>query len=138
MTRILLVEDHELNRYILSKLLIKMGFAVEVAQNGVEAIEKSKLGGFNVILMDMRLPDMNGWEVTEIIKSDPQLQDIPIIGLSAYDEGDAREQALTFGCDDYDTKPIVLERLIQKIGNFLTLKHLPSGAQPYLQCSEPD
>lgn len=132
MTTILLVEDHELNRYVLSKLLKKMGFDVELAINGADSIEKAQTEAIDLILMDMNLPDIGGWEVVGILKSSEVLKHIPVIGLSAHTEGPKVEQAKSNGCDDFDTKPIDLERLVQKISQFLPAELMPSGTQHYL------
>ncbi|HEX8520872.1 MAG TPA: response regulator [Tepidisphaeraceae bacterium] len=115
MWRILLVEDNEMNRDMLSRRLAKRGHKVSIAIGGGEAITMARRILPDVILMDMRLPDIHGGEATRTLKTDPSTAEIPIIALTANAlEGD-RERALAYGCDDYDTKPVNLERLLTKI-----------------------
>ncbi len=119
MPKILLVEDNEMNRDMLSRRLIRKGFEVEMAVDGGEGVAKARGGGFDLILMDMSLPVMDGWEATRTLKSDPATKSIPIIALTAHAMTGDREKALASGCDDYDTKPIELPRLLEKIGALL-------------------
>ena len=119
MTRILLVEDHEMNRDMLTRRLKRKGFEIIVATDGQEGIEKAKTVHPNLILMDMSLPEVDGWEATRRLKSDPQTERIPIIGLSAHAMSGDRQRGLIAGCDDYDTKPIDFKRLLEKIERYL-------------------
>jgi CheY-like chemotaxis protein len=116
MNRILLVEDNEMNRDMLGRRLRRRGFEVEVAVDGREGIERCEALMPDLVLMDMSLPVIDGWEATRRIKADARLKDIPVIALTAHAMNGDREAALAAGCDDYDTKPIDLERLIGKIG----------------------
>ena len=115
MTRILLVEDNPENRDMLSRRLIRRGFEVEFAEDGAEAVQKAKDASPALILMDLSLPIMDGWEATRRIKADAQTAAIPVIALTAHAMSSDREQALNAGCDDYDTKPVDLERLLGKM-----------------------
>jgi CheY-like chemotaxis protein len=122
LTNILLVEDNEDNRDMLSRRLIRKGFDVAMAVDGLEAvIRAAELP--DLILMDMSLPGIDGWEATRRIKSDPVTSAIPIIALTAHAMADDRERALAAGCDDYDTKPIDLPRLLEKINAQLSPKN---------------
>jgi CheY-like chemotaxis protein len=115
MPRLLLVEDNEMNRDMLSRRLIRRGFEVVMAVDGAEALAMAQGQHPALILMDMDLPVIDGWEATRRLKADPTTAAIPVIGLTAHAmEGD-REQCLAAGCDDYDTKPIDLSRLLDKI-----------------------
>ncbi len=120
MPRILLVEDNEMNRDMLSRRLTKRGFDVAIAMDGVEGVNSARSSMPDLILMDMSLPLKDGWEATADIKSDAMTSHIPIIGLSAHAmEGD-RDKAMQAGCDDYDTKPVELDRLLGKIEKLLS------------------
>jgi CheY-like chemotaxis protein len=114
-TKILLVEDNELNRDMLSRRLARKGYAVVCALDGLEAVTLAELERPDLILMDLRLPELDGWEATRRIKSAPATQSIPIIALTAHAMAGDRDQALAAGCDDYDTKPIELKRLLGKM-----------------------
>ena len=115
MAKILLVEDNEMNRDMLSRRLQRKGYDVEIAIDGKDGIEKATSGGFDLVLMDMSLPEIDGWKVTRLLRKEPATKALPIIALTAHAmEGD-REKALDAGCDDYDTKPIELPRLLSKI-----------------------
>ncbi len=115
MAKILLVEDNEMSRDMLSRRLQRKGYDVETAIDGKEGIEKATSGGFDLVLMDMSLPEIDGWKVTRLLRKEPATKALPIIALTAHAmEGD-REKALDAGCDDYDTKPIELPRLLSKI-----------------------
>ncbi len=118
-SRILLVEDNELNRDMLSRRLIRHGYVVDMAFDGKEGVIKAKEILPDLILMDMSLPVMDGWEATKTIKADPELENIPIIGLSAHAMKSDIDKAMAAGCDDYDTKPVELQRLLEKINNLL-------------------
>ena len=119
MPRILLVEDDEMNRDMLSRRLQRRGFDVILAVNGQEALEQTSLHAPELILMDMRLPILDGWETTRQLKSKPETASIPIIALTAHAMSEDRDKALEAGCDDYDTKPIELPRLLEKISGLL-------------------
>jgi len=119
MPKILLVEDNEMNRDMLSRRLQRKGFEVVCAQDGNQALQMAQSAPPELILMDMSLPEMDGWECAGRIKEQKQLQNIPIIGLSAHAMDGDREKALNAGCDDYDTKPVDFKRLLGKISRFL-------------------
>ncbi len=119
MARILLVEDNEMNRDMISRRLQRRGFDILFAEDGAQSIDKAQSELPDLILMDMSLPVLDGWEAARRLKTLPQTRPIPIIGLSAHAmEGD-REKAIEAGCDDYDTKPIELDRLLGKINALL-------------------
>jgi two-component system, cell cycle response regulator DivK len=122
MAKILLVEDNELNRDMLSRRLTRKGYEVVMATDGgqVSGIVHSETP--DLILMDMSLPVMSGWDATKALKTDPQTKSIPVIALTAHAMSTDREYALQAGCDDYDTKPIDLGRLLEKIEALLTKK----------------
>ena len=115
MPRILLVEDNELNRDMLARRLDRKGFEVVCAADGLEGLERAAEGGFDLILMDMSLPVLDGWEATRRLKSDPATRSIPVIALTAHAMAGDREKALEAGCDDYDSKPVEFPRLVAKI-----------------------
>ena len=117
--KILLVEDNEMNRDMLSRRLTRKGFDVIVAVDGIESLSLAASDRPDLILMDMSLPGMDGWEATRQIKAAPETNHIPVIALTAHAMSDDREKALAAGCDDYDTKPVEWERLLGKIGRFL-------------------
>jgi CheY-like chemotaxis protein len=120
MTKVLLVEDNEMNRDMLSRRLIRKGYAVALALDGGEAVTMASSEEPDIILMDMSLPVIDGWEATRRIKSNPATSRIPVIALTAHAMSGDREQALAAGCDDYDTKPIELPRLLGKIEGLLS------------------
>ncbi len=113
--KILLVEDNEMNRDMLSRRLVRKGYEIVMAVDGGEGVLMSVSASPELILMDMSLPVIDGWEATRRIKGAPETRHIPIIGLTAHAMAGDREKALKAGCDEYDTKPIELERLIGKI-----------------------
>ena len=115
MPKILLVEDNEMNRDMLSRRLQKKGFEVFIAVDGKQGVDMAREIGPELILMDMSLPVMDGWEATRLLKSASETNAIPILGLSAHAMTGDREKAMSAGCDDYDTKPIELTRLLSKI-----------------------
>jgi CheY-like chemotaxis protein len=115
MAKILLVEDNEMNRDMLSRRLLRKGYAVVCALDGLEAVSLAASEGPDLILMDMRLPELDGWEATRRIKSAPNTRSIPIIALTAHAMAGDRDQALAAGCDDYDSKPVDLARLLGKM-----------------------
>lgn len=115
MPLILLVEDNELNRDMLSRRLARKGYQVAVAVDGAQGVALAKEQMPALILMDMSLPVLDGWEATRQIKADEATAHIPIIALTAHAMSEDRERALIAGCDDYDTKPVELPRLLEKI-----------------------
>jgi two-component system cell cycle response regulator DivK len=115
MAKILLVEDNEMNRDMLSRRLVRKGFAVVSAIDGLQGVELAGSEAPDLILMDMSLPGIDGWEATRRIKNAEQTRATPVIALTAHAMSGDRERALEAGCDDYDTKPIDLERLLGKI-----------------------
>ncbi|HRI12050.1 MAG TPA: response regulator [Verrucomicrobiota bacterium] len=115
MPKILLVEDNELNRDMLSRRLERRGFAVTLAFDGAEGVARAKSDPPDVILMDMSLPVLDGWEATRQLKADPETAVIPVIALTAHAMADDEAKARGAGCDDFDTKPIELPRLLEKI-----------------------
>jgi CheY-like chemotaxis protein len=119
MAKILLVEDNEMNRDMLSRRLARKGHEVIIAVDGAEGVAKAKSELPELILMDMSLPVMDGWEATKVLKSTAETKTIPVIALTAHAMQGDREQAIGAGCDDYDTKPIELPRLLEKIDALL-------------------
>jgi two-component system cell cycle response regulator DivK len=119
MTKILLVEDNEMNRDMLSRRLERKGFDVAIAVDGAAALEAVVREKPVLILMDLSLPVMDGWEATQRLKADPATADIPVIALTAHAMSGDREKAIEAGCDDYDTKPINLKRLLEKMSAYL-------------------
>jgi two-component system cell cycle response regulator DivK len=119
MTKVLLVEDNEMNRDMLSRRLIRRGFDVVFAVNGKQGVDLARSEKPDIILMDMSLPIMDGWEATRCVKSDDATRSVPVIGLTAHAMSGDREKAIEAGCDDYDTKPVELDRLIGKIERLL-------------------
>jgi two-component system cell cycle response regulator DivK len=118
MPKILLVEDNEMNRDMLSRRLIRRGYEVVIAIDGQQGVDMAGSIAPNLILMDMSLPVIDGWEATRRIKASEATKNIPVIALTAHAMSGDREQALAAGCDDYDTKPIDLARLLPKIEKF--------------------
>ena len=115
MNKILLVEDNEMNRDMLSRRLVRKGFEVVIAVDGQEGVNMARSESPCLILMDMSLPVMDGWEAVRAIKDDPETQSIPVLGLSAHAMTPDRDKAINAGCDDYDTKPVDIKRLLGKI-----------------------
>ena len=115
MAKILIVEDNEMNRDMLSRRLARRGYQIAIAVDGEEGIAAAKSGNPDLILMDMSLPVVDGWEATRRLKAEAPTRAIPVIGLTAHAMAGDREKVLAAGCDDYDTKPIELPRLLQKI-----------------------
>lgn len=115
MPRILLVEDNEMNRDMLSRRLARRGFTIEIAIDGAEGVTRALEGGWDLILMDMSLPEVDGWEATRQIRAAGANGTMPIIALTAHAMSGDRDKALEAGCNDYDTKPVDLERLLGKI-----------------------
>lgn len=119
MPKILLVEDNDMNRDMLSRRLIRKGYEVVLALDGEEGMAKAESESPDLILMDMSLPLVDGWEATRRIKASEDLNAIPIIALTAHAMPTDRDKALEAGCDDYDTKPVDLPRLLEKIERLL-------------------
>jgi len=117
--RILLAEDNEMNRDMLSRRLIRRGYTVLIAEDGQKAVEMAISETPDLILMDMSLPILDGWEATRRIKAEPETSKIPVIALTAHAMQGDREKALEAGCDDYDTKPVELPRLLEKMESLL-------------------
>lgn len=115
MPKILLVEDNEMNRDMLSRRLERRGFSVTCAVDGQEALVQAAALRPDLILMDMSLPVMDGWEATRRLKSDESLRGIPVVALTAHAMASDEQQAREAGCDDFDTKPVELARLLDKI-----------------------
>src|SRR5580704_11289855 len=119
MQKILLVEDNEMNRDMLSRRLIRNGYEVVIAIDGQQGVDMALSQRPDIILMDMSLPVIDGWEATRRVKSDDATRGVPVIGLTAHAMSGDRERAIEAGCDDYDTKPVELDRLIGKIERLL-------------------
>jgi CheY-like chemotaxis protein len=115
MTKILYVEDNEDNVYMLRRRLERAGFAVVIASDGTQGIAMATSEQPDLILMDLSLPDIDGWEVTRRIKADPATKHIPVIAITANAMAGDKDKALAAGCDDFDTKPVEIERLLAKI-----------------------
>jgi two-component system cell cycle response regulator DivK len=120
MPKILLVEDNEMNRDMLSRRLQRRGYEVVLAMDGQNGVEMTRSEAPDLVLMDMSLPVLDGWEATRRLKADPTTRHIPVIALTAHAMSSDREKALESGCDDYDTKPVELPRLLGKIEALLS------------------
>jgi len=125
MTRILYVEDNEDNIYVVKNRFTRAGFTVLVATDGEQGVAMAATERPDLILMDLRLPVLDGWEATRRIKAQPETRHIPIIALTAHAMSGDREKALAAGCDDFDTKPVELPRLLEKVRALL-----PKGEAP--------
>ena len=119
MAKILLVEDNELNRDMLSRRLTRRGYTVVVAEDGEQALDLARSERPDLVLMDMSLPGIDGWEATRRLRADPGIAGIRVIALTAHAMAGDRERALEAGCNDYDTKPVEMDRLLQKIATQL-------------------
>jgi CheY-like chemotaxis protein len=119
MAKILLVEDNEMNRDMLSRRLVRSGYEVVMAVQGEEGVALARSASPDLILMDMSLPVLDGWEATRRLKSDPATREIPVIALTAHAMSGDREKAREAGCDDFDTKPVEYTRLLSKIEGLL-------------------
>ena len=119
MAKILLVEDNELNRDMLSRRLARKGYEVLLAEDGAKGVAVAAAERPDLVLMDMSLPVLDGWEATRRLKGDPGTRAIPVIALTAHAMSTDREKVAEAGCDDYDTKPIELPRLLAKIERLL-------------------
>ena len=115
MATVLIVEDNEMNRDMLSRRLERRGFTIRIAVDGAEGVAMATADIPDLVLLDMSLPVMDGWEATRTLKANPDTAGIPVIGLTAHAMAGDREKCLAAGCDDYDTKPIELPRLLEKM-----------------------
>jgi CheY-like chemotaxis protein len=119
MPKILLVEDNEMNRDMLSRRLVRGGYEVIIAEDGARGVAMATSGRPDLILMDMSLPVIDGWEATRQLKANDATRRIPVIALTAHAMAGDREKAIEAGCDDYDTKPVEISRLVSKIACLL-------------------
>jgi CheY-like chemotaxis protein len=119
MARILLVEDNEMNRDMLSRRLERKGYEILIAVDGLQGLAIARAEFPDLILMDMSLPELDGWEATRQLRAKPETQTIPIIALTAHAMSGDREKCIAAGCDDYDTKPVEFPRLMNKIQSLL-------------------
>ena len=122
MAKILLVEDNEMNRDMLSRRLARRGYEVAIAVDGEQGVAMARSEAPALILMDMSLPGLDGWEATRQIKAAPETRAIPVIALTAHAMAGDREKAMEVGCEDYDTKPVEISRLLGKIAALLAPK----------------
>jgi two-component system, cell cycle response regulator DivK len=122
MPRVLLVEDNEMNRDMLSRRLRKKGFEVDMALDGAQGVEMARNGSYDIVLMDMSLPVIDGWEATRQLRASPETETIPIIALTAHAMSGDRDRAMDAGCSDYDTKPVEIDRLLQKMNTLLAAR----------------
>ena len=129
MPKILLVEDNEMNRDMLSRRLQRKGYEVVLAVDGQNGVEMTKTEAPDLVLMDMSLPVLDGWEATRRLKADAVTRHIPVIALTAHAMSSDREKALEAGCDDYDTKPVELARLLGKIEALLSGGQVASAGE---------
>jgi CheY-like chemotaxis protein len=120
MPKVLLVEDNEMNRDMLSRRLERKGYQVVMAMDGQDGVAKARSEAPDIILMDMSLPVLDGWEATRRLKADAATRSIPVIALTAHAMSSDRDKALEAGCDDYDTKPVELPRLLAKMQELLS------------------
>jgi two-component system, cell cycle response regulator DivK len=132
MAKILLVEDNEMNRDMLMRRLQRKGYQVVLALDGQNGVEMTQAEAPDLVLMDMSLPVLDGWEATRRLKADAATRHIPVIALTAHAMSSDREKALEAGCDDYDTKPVELTRLLAKIEALLTAAKMASAGKPIL------
>ena len=130
MSKILLVEDNEMNRDMLSRRLLTNGYEVVLAMDGGEGLAKARAESPDLILMDMSLPGLDGWEATRQLKAEPGTRGIPVIALTAHAMAGDRQKALSAGCDDFDTKPVELPRLLTKIQALLQRSRPAPGPTP--------
>ena len=119
MPNILLVEDNEMNRDMLSRRLVRRGFGVDVETDGEQGVEMARTGAYDLVLMDMSLPGIDGWEATRRLRAAPETATVPIIALTAHAMAGDHDRALEVGCSDYDTKPVEFDRLLGKIAALL-------------------
>ncbi|HEY4087550.1 MAG TPA: response regulator [Bryobacteraceae bacterium] len=125
--RVLLVEDNEMNRDMLARRLARKGYSVSVALDGAQGLELAAEIAPDLILMDMSLPVLDGWEASRRLKADPALRGIPILALTAHAMSDDRTKALEAGCDEYDTKPVEFTRLLEKMETLLRKRTFVEG-----------
>ena len=125
MAKILIVEDNEMNRDMLSRRLARRGYDVTIAVDGEQGLVMARAESPALILMDMSLPGLDGWEATRQLKADAQTKGIAILALTAHAMSGDREKAMAAGCDDFDTKPIELDRLLAKIEALLARRNEP-------------
>lgn len=125
MAKVLIVEDNELNRDMLSRRLVKRGYEVLLAVDGADGVAMARRTAPDVVLMDMSLPVLDGWEATRRLKGAAETRDIPVIGLSAHAMAGDEQRAREAGCDDFDTKPVELPRLVGKIERWLLRPRAP-------------
>jgi two-component system, cell cycle response regulator DivK len=125
MAKILLVEDNEMNRDMLSRRLARRGFNIVIAVDGQQAVAVAQTERPDLILMDMSLPVIDGWEAARRIKAAETTKNIPIVALTAHAMSGDREKAINAGCDDYDTKPVEMPRLLDKMNALLALPPRP-------------
>jgi two-component system cell cycle response regulator DivK len=118
-TKVLIVEDNEMNRDMLSRRLQRKGYDIEIAVDGQAGVNAAVASKPDIVLMDMSLPIMDGWEATRQLKANADTQGIPVIALTAHAMAGDRQKALDAGCDDYDTKPVNLKSLLEKMENLL-------------------
>jgi two-component system, cell cycle response regulator DivK len=118
-TKVLIVEDNEMNRDMLSRRLQRKGYEIEIAVDGQAGLDAATTGNPDIVLMDMSLPIIDGWEATRQLKANPATQAIPVIALTAHAMAGDRQKALDAGCDDYDTKPVNLASLLEKMEQLL-------------------
>ena len=130
MPKVLLVEDNEMNRDMLSRRLVRRGFDVLMAVDGEQGVQMAKTEMPDLILMDMSLPALDGWEATRQIKAEVSTKSIPLIALTAHAMAGDREKSLQAGCDDYDTKPIELLRLLDKMERLLNENTVGAKSRP--------
>jgi len=128
MPKVLLVEDNEMNRDMLSRRLERRGFTLAIAVDGQQGVDMARSESPDIILLDMSLPKIDGWEAARIIKGDEATKEIPVIALTAHAMAGDKEKALQAGCDDYDTKPVELPRLLGKIQALLDKKTAASAS----------
>ncbi len=119
MARILVVEDNEMNSDMLTRRLTRRGFEVSIAPDGRAGVEMATEGSPDLVLMDMSLPVIDGWEATRMLKADPRTSKIPVIALTAHAMVGDREKALAVGCDEFETKPVEMQRLLSKMDELL-------------------
>ena len=130
MTRLLIVEDNEMNRDMLSRRLSRRGYQVLVACDGVQGVEAARTHQPDLILMDLSLPEMDGWTATRILKAGPGTRHIPVVALTAHAMEQDRDQALAAGCDAFDTKPVEIGRLIEIMNRLLGERSFPHDDHP--------
>jgi two-component system cell cycle response regulator DivK len=130
LSKILLVEDNEMNRDMLSRRLARSGYEVVLAVDGGEGVAMARAESPDLILMDLGLPGLDGWEATRRLKAEPGTREIPVIALTAHAMAGDRQKALSAGCDDFDTKPVELPRLLTKIQALLQRPRPASGSTP--------